>query len=414
MRTITMLLLVLLLSLASAQPERIMHELGLDLENATIPTDEILSGGPPPQGIPALGFAGLTGVAGPTPMPKFIPQDEAADWLRPIEPVIVVTLNDETKAYPLQILTWHEIANDEIGGVPVAVTFCPLCNSALAFDRRVPVPSQAPVRGDREDAPEQREVEGTPSEAEGQGVEETITVTFGVSGLLYLSNLLMFDDRTHTLWSQLVGEGEVGAFAGHELTRYPAQILSFEEFRAAFPEALVMSRETGFNRSYGNNPYAGYDDADSPPFLFQGTVDGRLPPKARVVTIDADEPAAYPFERLEVERVVHDEISGSEIVVFWTPGTASALDARQISAGSDVGAVAVFERNVDGKTLTFEWDGEAFVDQETGTRWNMLGQGLEGSLAGEQLEPVVHDNTLWFAWAAFRPDTRIYQGAEQP
>ncbi|HZJ08434.1 MAG TPA: DUF3179 domain-containing protein [Trueperaceae bacterium] len=380
-------MLVSLLSLASAQPERIMRELGLDLEIATIPFEEILSGGPPPQGIPALGFGGLSGVVGSTPAPEFIAQEEAASWLRPNEPIIVVSLGGETKAYPLQILTWHEIANDVVGGVPVAVTFCPLCNSALAFDRRLPIEAEA----------------GEP------GRSESVTVTFGVSGLLYLSNLLMFDDSTHTLWSQLIGEGVVGALAGHELTRYPAQILSFEEFRAAYPDALVMSRETGFNRSYGRNPYAGYDDADSPPFLFQGTVDGRLAPKARVVTIDAEDPVAYPFDQLETERVVHDEIDGSEIVVFWTPGTASALGASQIAASNDVGAVGVFERTVNGQKLTFEWDGEAFVDRETGTRWNILGQGLDGSLAGEQLEPVIHNNTLWFAWAAFRPETRIYQ-----
>ncbi|MEX2541413.1 MAG: DUF3179 domain-containing protein [Trueperaceae bacterium] len=412
MRTISTLLLVWLLSAVTAQPEQAIRVLGLDLENATIPTDQIFSGGPPPQGIPAIGFAGLEGVAGSTPAPQFIAQEEAADWLAEVEPVIVVTLNGETKAYPLQILTWHEIANDEIGGVPVAVTFCPLCNSALAFDRRVPA---APGAGGTEDDAEQND---TGTEDAGAAVAEpadqdTETVTFGVSGLLYLSNLLMFDDSTNTLWSQLIGEGVVGTYAGQELTRYPAQIISFEEFRDAFPDARVMSRQTGFSRSYGSNPYAGYDDADSPPFLFRGDVDGRLPPKARVVTIDAEEPAAYPFELLESERVVHDEVAGSEIVVFWAPGTASALDARQISTSTDIGAVAAFERSIGDRVLTFDWDGEAFVDQETGTRWNILGHGLEGPLAGEELEPVVHDNTLWFAWAAFRPETRIYRGSER-
>jgi hypothetical protein len=395
MRTLSVLLLATLLPLVSAQPQRIMRELGLDLDKATIPIEEIFSGGPPPQGIPALGFAGLSGVAGSTPPPRLVSQEEAASWLRPNEPVIVVTLNQETRAYPLQILTWHEIANDEVGGIPVAVTFCPLCNSALAFDRRVPVPTEPAADGD--------------SGAETGA--DTVTVTFGVSGLLYFSNLLMFDDSTRTLWSQLVGEGVVGELAGHELTRYPAQIVSFEEFRAAFPDAQVMSRQTGFTRPYGSNPYVGYDDADSPPFLFQGVVDGRLPPKARVVAIDADEPVAYPFEVLEEARVVHDQVSGSAIAVFWVPGTASALDARQISASGDVGAVAVFQRAMDGMTLTFAWDGEAFVDQETGTSWDILGRGLDGPLAGERLEPVIHDNTLWFSWAAFRPETRIYQGA---
>jgi hypothetical protein len=398
-------ILVSLLTLAAAQPEQIMDRLGLDISRSTVPVEEIFSGGPPPQGIPALGFDGLAGVVGSSPLPEFISQKEAAAWLQPNEPVIVVSLGGETKAYPLQILVWHEIANDEIGGVPVAVTFCPLCNSALAFDRRVP--SAGTTADDRGDDAEGRSNVDDPA---APGANGEVTVTFGVSGLLYLSNLLMFDDTTQTLWSQLVGEGIVGALAGHELTRYPAQILSFSELRAAHPEAPVMSRNTGFDRPYGSNPYIGYDDANSPPFLFQGEVDGRLPPKARVVTIDADPPVAYPFDRLEVERAVNDEVDGSKIVVFWVAGTASALNAPRIAAGDDVGSVGVFERNLGARTLTFERDGEGFVDEETGTVWNILGQAVDGELAGRQLRPVIHDNTLWFAWAAFRPNTRIYQG----
>ena len=130
-----------LLGMVSAQTGlSAMQAIGVDTDEAVIPIEEILSGGPPPQGIPALGFTGdRAGVAGPTPTPKYVTQGEAADWLEAEEPVIALTLGGESRAYPLQILTWHEIANDTLGGVPVAVTFCPLCNSALAFDRRVPL-----------------------------------------------------------------------------------------------------------------------------------------------------------------------------------------------------------------------------------------------------------------------------------
>ena len=182
------------------------------------------------------------------------------------------------RAAPIRyrFLTWHEIVNDTLGGVPVAVTFCPLCNSALAFDRRVPLteaaleafmPTPELVTTDPGEA-FRRAYESQTADADLAAVLE---VTFGVSGLLYNSNLLMFDSESRTLWPQLVGEGAVGTLTGTALLRYPAQIVSFAEFRRAFPGASVLSRETGFSRNYGANPYVGYDRADTPPFsLFRG------------------------------------------------------------------------------------------------------------------------------------------------
>lgn len=390
--------------------------IGVDLERATVPVEDILSGGPPPQGIPALGFSGdHAGVAEPTGAPRFATQDEAASWLSTEEPVIALTVAGESRAYPLQILTWHEIANDTLGGVPVAVTFCPLCNSALAFDRRLPLSAEA----------RQRVLELNPdatpaaldaafTEAYGaQGDEPSPTagleVTFGVSGLLYNANMLMFDSASSTLWSQLVGEGVAGTLAGTRLLRYPAQIVSFAEFRAAFPDARVLSRDTGFSRLYGNNPYLGYDRADSPAFLFSGETDGRLPPKERVVTFElAGDTVAYPFPRLAEERVVQDEVGGEPVVLFWGPGTRSALDESVIAESADVGAAGVFSRKLGGRVLTFAQRGGELIDEETGSSWNLLGQAVAGELRGQRLEPIVHDNTLWFAWAAFKPETRIY------
>jgi hypothetical protein len=234
-----------------------------------------------------------------------------------------------------------------------------------------------------------------------------LDVTFGVSGLLHFSNLLMFDEATRTLWSQLTGEAAVGPLAGRTLVRYAAQMLSFEDARAATPDALVLSRDTGFPRSYGRNPYVGYDRIDSPAFLFDGPEDGRLPPKARVVTIDGPQPVAYPFERLQADRVVHDRIAGAPVVTFWTPGAASALDAASIAQGRDVGATGVFDPVVDGRELRFEADGDTFIDDATGSRWDVTGLAVAGPLAGTRLTPIPHDATLWFAWAAFRPATEI-------
>jgi hypothetical protein len=202
----------------------------------------------------------------------------------------------------------------------------------------------------------------------------------------------------------------VGSLTGTTLLRYPAPIISFAEARAAFPEALVLSRETGFNRSYGRNPYVGYDDANSPAFLFSGVSDGRLPPKERVISFElAGEAVAYPFSELQAVNVVNDEVGAEAVAVFWQAGTTSVLDESSIAQSADIGAANAFRRQFEGRLLSFQWDGAQFIDNETGSSWNLLGQATAGELLGASLEPIVHDNTLWFAWAAFKPETRIYQ-----
>ena len=176
----------------------------------------------------------------PIDEPKLETVAEASQWLDDREPVVLVEAGGETRAYPLRILTWHEIVNDVLGGVPVAVTYCPLCNSAVGFEREV----------------------------EGQ------VLTFGVSGLLRNSDLVMWDRQTESLWQQISGEGIVGELAGTQLVFVPATIVSWETFREEFPEGTVLSQDTGFGRSYGINPYSFYDSA-SRPFLFSGEVDDR-------------------------------------------------------------------------------------------------------------------------------------------
>ncbi len=419
-RFMVMLGLVAFSGLTTAQvgPEA-MRAIGVDTTRATVPVDEILSGGPPPQGIPALGFTGdHAGAAGASGAPQLVAQEEAATWLGREEPVIALTVGGESRAYPLQILTWHEIANDTLGGVPIAVTFCPLCNSALAFDRRVPLSERA-RREVLELNPGATLVELDPSFIKAHQTQqkslspvEGLEVAFGVSGLLYNSNMLMFDTASSTLWSQLVGEGVVGTLAGTQLLRYPAQIVSFAEFRDAFPDGLVLSQDTGFSRLYGNNPYIGYDRADSPAFLFSGEADGRLLPKERVITFEAQgEAVAYPFSVLSKEKVVQDSVGGEPVVLFWQPGTRSALDEGIIADSEDIGAAGAFSRKLDGQVLTFAWRDGQIVDEETGSSWNLLGQAVAGEMRGQALKPIVHDNTLWFAWAAFRPQTRIYESA---
>lgn len=335
----------------------------------SVPFDEILSGGVPRDGIPSIDD------------PKFISLEEPQEWLADNEPVIALEIAGDARAYPLQILTWHEIVNDTVGDVPVAVTFCPLCNSAITFDRRV----------------------------NGEVFE------FGVSGLLRNSDLIMYDRTTETLWQQFTGEAIIGDLTGTQLDFLMSSLVSFADFRAAYPDGVVLSRDTGFNRSYGINPYTGYDTIGQNPFLFRGKLDERLPAVERVVAVTLTEAdgrtapidIAYPLSLLAERRVIND--TEHDLVIFHTPGTSSALGASVIAEAEDVGATGVFRPQVDGETLTFRREDVTIVDAQTGSTWNVLGQAVEGPLAGTQLTPVLHANHFWFAWAAFKPDTIIYQ-----
>ena len=343
-----------------------------DFSRYAIDFSEVFSGGVGRDGIP------------PLDTPRFESVEQADEWLEDVQPVVFFEHRGEAKAYPLAILTWHEIVNDTVGGDPVAITFCPLCNSAIAFDRRLA---------------------GT-------------VFDFGVSGLLRNSDLIMWDRQTESWWQQLTGEGIVGRMAGYRLDLLPAAIIAWGDFKRLYPASAVLSRDTGHRRDYGRNPYGGYDRADEPPFLFQGDLDGRLLPKERVAAVTIDgQSIAFPFTALERERAVNHRLAGTAIAVFFAPGAVSALDRSNIAASRDVGAVGVFEATLNGQTLTFSpaangnaaiRDGE-FTDAETGTTWNILGQATAGPLAGQRLTPVVHGAHLWFAWAAFRPETTIWR-----
>jgi Protein of unknown function (DUF3179) len=379
-------------STVAAQPSAFQN-IGVDSSKTAIDIERVLSGGPPPNGIPALGFGGdWKNAAVATAAANFISQQAASEWLNDREPVLVVSLNKETKAYPMQILMWHEIVNDTLADIPIAVTFCPLCNSGLAFDRRLPLTAaaRANVEALNPDAAFNDVTTDVLELYQQQGgIEELVgmlEVTFGTSGMLYNSNLLMFDSHTSTLWSQLGGDGNVGTLTGTKLLRYSAQVMSFADFKNAYSGALVLSRETGFERSYGENPYLGYDVAGEPAFLFDGEVDGRLPPKTRVVTLEHNgEATAYPFDILQEKQVINDTLRDKPITVFWQAGTASALDKQVIADSQDVGSVGVFSREVNGQTLTFSWKDDAFIDEETKSTWNLAGEAVAGSLKGTNL-----------------------------
>ena len=174
---------------------------------------------------------------------------------------------------------------------------------------------------------------------------------------------------------------------------------------------MVLPCDTGFSRSYGRNPYVGYDRVDRPPFLFDGDQDDRLLSKESVAAIDSgDVSAALPLPVLETELVVNYPINEPDVAVFFKPGTVSALDKTLIVDAKDIGVTGVFDAYLDGETLTFSLKDGNFVDDQTGVTWNILGKGLEGEMAGKSLTPIVHGNHFWFAWGAFYPETLIYRG----
>jgi hypothetical protein len=332
------------------------------LPEPLIDPDHLVAGGPPPDGIP------------PIDDPQFQAVGEV-DWLEEHEPLLSLTVGGETRGYPLQVMTWHEIVNDTVGGIPVAVTYCPLCNSGVAFERRV---------GER-------------------------LLDFGTSGMLYADNLVMYDRQTESLWPQLTGQASVGVLTGTQLEAIPTGVVGWDQFRTAHPDTLVLTRQTGHVRDYGRNPYVGYDEPTGgllvePP----GGRDPRLPVKTRVVGISQNGDAvAVVRVRVAEAGVLTVSVSGRDLLVWHRTGQRSALDNGQIAEGQDIGTIGVFDPRLDRQRLTFTATRDVFRDHQTGSLWNVLGEATSGPLRGKRLQPVMHLDTFWFAWVAFQPETTL-------
>jgi hypothetical protein len=347
--------------------EETVSALDLALDDQRLPKplvdpSRVVSGGPPPDGIP------------PVDEPRFLPAGDVP-WLSDDEAVVSLSVGDEHRAYPVQVMVWHEIVNDTVDGTPVSITYCPLCNSALAFDRRL---------DDR-------------------------LMTFGTSGKLYLSDLVMYDRQTESLWSQIDGQAIAGVQTGAQLERIPVQTVTWAQWREAHPEGWVLSRDTGAERDYGRNPYVGYDEAASDPSLFDGDTDPRFEPKERVLGLGGEQdPVAVALTALSQARVLELEVSGQTVVLWAVEGLRSALDTADITSGRQIAATGAFVPQADGRQLTFAAAGEeTFRDEQTGSTWDVLGRAVDGPLAGTRLEPADHIDTFWFSWAAFHPQTRV-------
>jgi hypothetical protein len=263
-----------------------------NFEKSSVDFMEILSGGPPKDGIPSIDN------------PLFIPADEASQY-EDAEPVIGLTINGESRAYPLSVLTWHEIVNDTVGGQPVAVTYCPLCNAAIVFDRTI----------------------------NGKAVE------FGTTGKLRRSDLVMYDRDTESWWQQFSGEAIIGDALGTKLKVVPSRLESFAKFKERIDGGAVLVPTNPRFRQYGSNPYVGYDSSNTP-FLFRGELPKDIPAMARVVVVRQGEDQDPFIVSMQHVRL-NGPIEQGDVKVTWEKGQASALDKRDIASSRDVGNIVV-------------------------------------------------------------------------
>jgi len=308
------------------------------------------------------------------------PVATANTWIMDKEPILALVMGDIAKAYPLKMMIRHEVVNEMINDTPVAVTFCPLTLSAAVFNREV----------------------------NGQ------TFDFGTSGLVRKSNFLIWDRQTETLWQQLTGRAIVGDLNNTQLTRIPALVTSWKDFKESYPDGIVLSNNTSPSTDYNQTPYVAYEDKNSLPFLFHESLDNRLPAMERVVGIQSDgESMAFPFSILSKVGAINYTFAGKDITALFSPSTISVLDSKIIGESKDVGTATAFYRTVDNKTLNFKKSKESIIDAETGSTWSMTGVATSGPLQGTQLQAVEHSIYFWFAWAAFYPETLIYEVPEQ-
>ena len=274
-------------------------------------------------------------------------------------------------------MTWHEIVNDEVDGNPISVTFCPLCNASIVFHRKV----------------------------------NNTVLDFGTTGLLRKSDLIMYDRQTQSWWQQFTGKGIVGDYTDVSLSRIPSSIISFASFAASHPNGLVLNRETGISRSYGQNPYPGYDDINNSPFLLNDPTDPRLPPMERIIGINVQGThKIYPFSLFKELELIQDHIGDTSFIIIKTGTVLSALDQRAIAESRAVEEITAWQTTTtDGDRLSgfYVSDGKLF-DQQTNSEWNTSGLSVSGAYEGKQLKPIDSGIHFAFAWLAFNPETEIY------
>lgn len=335
------------------------------LRNSLVEPSEFHSGGVAKDAIPALS------------RPRFVLGGVGQHFFSSLEPVIVFEYGGIARAYPLGLMMWHEIINDEVAGLPILITYCPLCNASVVYERRV----------------------------SGRIFD------FGVSGLLRNSDLVMYDRQTQSFWQQFTGQCLSGGQVGAQLKNLPSKVVAVGKFVQEFPKGEILSPETGYNYNYDANPYHRYDSKNEKPFLFKGALDEKLPPLERVLGVTRGTLAkAYPYSELEKRFVINDELADCPIVVFCQGSTLSVLDQPIISKSRQVAAPEAFSARLMGKVLTFDYRDGKNYDRESGSIWNSSGRCLKGFYVGNRLEAVSTVPCFAFSWFAFYPQSGIWYG----
>ena len=305
--------------------------------------------------------------------PRYETIEQADGWLSGNEPVLAAFAGGEARAYPLRLLLWHEAVNDWLGGSPLLATYCPRCNSAAVFERTV----------------------------------GTLTPEFRAASVLRSENRVLFDETTESWWQQGSGEAIAGEFAGLRLRSAASALISWDDFKRAYPNGSVLSRSSGFDVDYGFNPYFNVDFSQPPSSA--GEADRRLPSRARVLgLLSGGDALAVPFSALGFSPTANVTVGDTPAAVFWQRGTASALSSTDVAQGRDVGAAVAFDARLEGRTLTFKAERGVFLDERTGSTWSVTGEALSGPLAGSRLNVLPHVNSFWSCWAAFHPETAVY------
>jgi hypothetical protein len=325
---------------------------GKEEGRSIVPPEQIVSGGPPPDGIPSIDN------------PKFINVLAAEEFLEDSDLVVGLNINGDIRAYPLQILVWHEIVNDKVGGVPVTVTYCPLCFTNQVFNRTM---------------------------NDGQILE------FRTSDKLYNSNLVMYDRTTKSLWSQAMAQGIVGKLAEVKLERIPFDVAYWKEWKQFHPDSKVLSTDTGSTRPYGADPYGDYYTNEDVLFPISNS-DDRLELKEIVIGLEnKGQYKSFKLQEVEDKKVINDQVNGKPIVLF----SLHPFMAR------------VYDPVVDGQILEFNYTikDKGFVDKQTNSMWNFEGNAISGHMKGKQLTRIPFDEGFWFEWVAFHPKTKLYDGS---
>lgn len=339
----------------------------VDLDVHSVPLDQILFDTFDGRSVPLSTStpdlrARLLDVIPPIDDPRY-EGPAGGDWLTPDDLVLGYIARDQAYAYPFKILNFHEIVNDDLGGIPVLISYCPLCRSGIVYDRRV----------------------------------SDMTLEFSNTSALYESDLVMVDRSTGSYWWQVAGEAIVGQLTGTRLEPLASSVATWEEWRSLHPDTRILSRDTGLSRPYELDPFASFSDqVDAGEFPFpvgEAARDNRLSPSTLVVGVAVDdEHRAYPVPL--IDGVANDVIAGAPVVVFV------AAD------GTTAGA---FSPLVDETTLQFSADGDGYVDDVTASTWTSAGRAVSGELAGTRLRQIPSRTTFWFAYVAAFPDVEIFE-----